>query len=338
MKFKIYGASIMLLSFSFAAIASPTVTKATADVSSIKISGSNFGTENPMVFWDDVTTHLKESAIESGDIIPTGTTMKWGQNTNIYGEPVTLLETTETKSAKKDLVYFGQGHKNFLGDPNYVKTSSMNYTLYVSWWYKPSMSPSAEGGSNKFIRIWDDKGGLGTRISWTQMHLTCGDKTVWGTWPGTPGKWHHHEFFVDLTQKLVYSKVDGKIVHKMTDCTKSPSHVNIPLYIQLIGFDHGGSSYQGMETTLDDFYVAKNLGRVVVSSSPTWKEDMETEVLPIISWSDTEIETVLLRGKTKLSSSSSYFYVVDKDGNVNTSGVLLDCKACPGKAAPPPAP
>jgi hypothetical protein len=322
---------VLVLASSTYALPSPTITSAILNNGTIEIQGENFGNTNPMLFWDDADTVFNQSNARSGDVVATGLLKPWGQNTNIYGSPMEYRKSDSTRNKQGSITYFGTGHKNFLGSPHYTGALLSINKLYVSWWYKPLAHPNSEGGSNKFIRIWDDANGYGTRISWTQMHLTCnGDTSSWGAWIGTANKWHHHEFYVDLDKKVIVAKVNGKIIHNVSNCAKETNEYaqNKPLYIELIGFDHGSSNYQTMTTELDDIYVANSRGRVVLTNEPTWSDSAENEVLPITSWSNEKILAETIKGVIKIANKI-YIYTVDAEGNVNQNGAELICMDCP---------
>lgn len=289
------------------------------------ISGSNFANENPMIFWDDVSNAFHESGLTVGDEVKVGSGSLWDANTNIWGEPF-HYGNVNGRNNKDEVVYYGEGRKNYLGKPNVFRESSGS-KLYVSWWYKPSMDPGAEGGSNKFIRIWDNESGEGTRISWTHMHLTCGESTEWGKWTnsGKVGQWNRNEIYVDLGKNLVETWVNGSKIHEMNDCQKLS---NENLYIGMVGFDHGSNSYSDMTTRIDDVYVGKSSARIEISSSPTWSSGADREVLPVESWTDQKITAGLVNGKVQLSSNT-YVYIFDEYGNYNDSGIKVDCKDCP---------
>lgn len=310
-----------------ATVAAPVVNKVVLDSSGIVITGKGFGTENPMLFWDDVKNTYRAQHASEGDEVLASSTSMWREKTNIWGAPFTFSESVRTKTGRKDVVYYGEGHKNFLGKPNHETPKELNNEIFVSWWYMPSMSPSAEGGSNKFIRIWDDGNGKGTRISWTHMHLGCNGTASWGDWKGKVGEWNHHMIHVDLNANAVQTWVNGVQAHN-AKCEKHPDFPNKPLYVYVLGFDHGSSAYRNMTTSIDDIYIGKSQARVEISSSPKWSATMAKELVPIASWSDTKIVTHLHDGKVRLSKDM-YVYVVDKNGAVNTNGIKANCVGCP---------
>jgi hypothetical protein len=310
--------------FSTTVYAIPAITSATLDQTGITIVGSGFGADNPMVFWDNNEANFTASGAIEGDKVPAGTGKLWAENGTQWHSPMTFKKSV-TRANKENIIYYNADRSGFLTKPK--MTGDVYDTLYVSWWYKPGKSVTDEGGSNKFIRVWDDPNGYGTRISWTQMHLTCGPDPFWFTWNGKIGDWNHHEFYVNLAEKKIVAKINGKIVHDVS-CEKDPAQVGKPLYVQVLGFDHGSSSYTTQTTSLDDIYIGNSQARALVSASSSWSSSIKTEVLPIKTWSNTKIETEAISGYLRLNNQV-YIYVVDKDGNVNSKGFKVSCPFCP---------
>lgn len=280
-----------------------------------------------MLFWDDVS-----AGAEDGQIVKTNNQSKWQQNGNVWGSPFQFKKDL-TRSGTQSEIYFGVGHKNFLGNPKYNASESTRTKLYVSWWYKPGKSPADEGGSNKFIRIWDNPNGYGTRISWTQMHLTCGtnnespNNVSWKQWNGNVNQWNHKEIYVDLDERYIKAWLNGSLVHDLT-CEKSKAYANVPLYISVLGFDHGDTTYRSMNTSIDDIYIGSSLARVEISNSPKWTPVMIKEIVPISAWSDKEILTLPINGVVRLSSDL-YVYVLNEKNEVNKDGFKVTCNQCP---------
>ncbi|GAB3052991.1 hypothetical protein GCM10026915_16910 [Simiduia litorea] len=304
---------------------SATITSAISNGDTIEISGTGFGDTSPMYFWDDVSASFNEQGGVDGKEVQVGPSYTWKKNTDQYGSPFHFRKSETLRNGKTGPVYFGEGHKNFLSGANFPTTAS-SHTMYVSWWYKPSEHPNGEWGSNKFIRIWDDPNGNGTRISWTQMHLTC-DGESWFTWNGEVGKWNRHEFFVNLNDKRILIRINGIIAHDMTGCKKSPAYVNTPLYVQVLGFDHGAENFRSMTTMLDDIYIGENRRRFEIANSNEWAYGKSSDILEIVSWSDTLVVAKAPEGSAIHKSNTSYIYFFDSnDLNVNTK---LNCPACP---------
>ncbi|WP_133736647.1 hypothetical protein [Halospina denitrificans] len=203
-----------------------------------------------------------------------------------------------------------------------------NRSLYVSWWFKPSESPASSGGSNKFIRIWDDSDGEHTRISWTQMHLTYGSGDPdWNGWEGEVGQWNLMEIYVDSDAGSVQTWVNGKLTHDVNDFKKAESEKG--LNIDIIGFDASSAEdYPDIGIELDEIYFSSSRERVVVSRKEVWDEARKDHhaVLPI-TWGKSEIE-VEVPDIISENINKYYFYVVDQMGNANDEGVSV-CNDCP---------
>jgi hypothetical protein len=316
--------SLILIAASTHSLAGTAVINgATLEGNTLTITGSNFEPENPMLFWDDASTNMQNSGKTNGDKVPTSpTTEEWQHNTNMV-----FKTAADSKTANLNTYYYGKGHKGYLLQPNHAKPESLKNKLFVSWWYKPGASPSAEGGSNKFIRIWDEGNGNGTRISWTQMHFTCAESTTWGSWNGNVNQWNHHMINVDLTAGIVKTWVNGKLLID-SKCLKTVKYPDNYLYVGLIGFDHGSEAYRTMETSIDDIYIATSPARVEVSESATWSETMKREVLPITSWNSTKIVVKKHIGAV-IASNRTYLYIYDANGISNKTGFKIKCDKCP---------
>lgn len=305
-------------------LASPSVHEAILSKNGLEIKGRSFGDENPMVFWDDAES---TADMQVGDAVRIGPDEMWRTKPGSSWEPFKLQRSFATKTRKMGAFYEGVGRRVFVGNPNHPKNESMKNTIFVSWWYKPSLSPRSDGGSNKFIRIWDDKNGKGTRISWTQMHFTCNQFVTWGSWQGNVNDWNHHAILVDLEREVVKTWVNGVLIHN-APCKKHSDFPDLPLYVGLIGFDHSAESYDKMITAIDDIYIGSSQARVEISENKTWSQTMPKEVLPIIEWSDNKIKASLHDGIIR-QSNSMYVYVIDANGNVNTKGIKVSCIDCP---------
>lgn len=318
----------LLLSLIFIAVSTPSlaatavIAGATLEGNTLTITGSNFEPENPMLFWDDATLNMTELGLKSGDPLPRPSTGRWKLNSQMF-----FITAEDTKTTTRDTYYTGTGRNRFLEVPNHAAPISLKHKLFVSWWYKPSISPNAEGGSNKFIRIWDEPNGKGTRISWTQMHFTCNDDLKWGSWNGNINQWNHHMINVDLTANSVKTWVNGKLVID-SKCHKTTAFPDNLLYVGNIGFDHGSEAYATMKTSVDDIYIATSPARVEISESATWSETMKREVLPITSWSSTKILAKGHKGVV-LASNLTYLYVYDANGVSNKTGFKIKCDKCP---------
>jgi hypothetical protein len=204
-----------------------------------------------------------------------------------------------------------------------------NNSIYVSWFFNPSESPSDAGGSNKFIRIWDHGSGDYTRISWTQMHMTYEGQPSpsWSHWGGGKNTWNHLEIWVDGAEGVIQARTNGKLIHDISDFKKSP--IDEGLNIKLIGFDPSiPAKYSTLKFMLDDLYVSTSRARVVLSESATWDAARANGKPQLVkSWSNEEI-SFELQPRTGQQVEELYLFVVDSNGEANSQGFPL-CPQCP---------
>lgn len=308
-----------------------TVVDAKVNGSELIVSGSGFGNENPMAFWDDTSSEFAELGLSEGSNVPSGSSNKWKQAGPIMGgDPLTFKKNTNSKTLKPDTFYFTKGDDAILGSPN-LTNDNVDQEIYVSWWYRPSKSPLGEGGSNKFIRIWDNPDGQGTRISWTQMHLTCGTggNVSWGNWVGNIDEWNHQEIYVNNNTSTVQAWVNGIVNHNTNNCPKASGGQGYKLFIYLIGFNHNLDAYADMENSLDDFYVGNSKKRIEVTNNKVWSPTSERDIIPIISWSDTEVVGRLFSTSKVRYSKEMFVHFIGADGAPIGEGVSLLCETCP---------
>jgi len=307
------------------------ITSAKIENGLLTISGTGFGASSPMSFWDNSSDDFVASSKSAGDLVSAGSAEKWRTTDTPWGNPMEYQKDSLSKLSRPDPYYFAIGKTSILGTPN-LSNDNIDQEMYVSWWYRPSMSPFASGGSNKFIRVWDDPNGSGTRISWTQMHMTCGaGSTVsWGDWEGDVGKWNHMEFYVNTQTSTVKAWVNGKLNHNASNCSKVAAGNGIPIFLELIGFDHGNTDYGSMETSLDDIYIGNSRRHIEISDSSQWSASIKKEVVPISSWSDTLIEAMLFSSTKVKFSGTIYAYFIDETGTPSsTNGIQINCVDCP---------
>lgn len=299
--------------------------------SSMKIIGSGFSVASNAGSQIEVIDDVPEFiALTDGSPIPTNVG-PWTENSpGAYSDEVTISKTGDLRTANGLAVYEGQ-RRSYLGWPRSFKSLGAK-SFYVSWWYNPSKLVD-KGGSNKFIRVWDDYSGNGTRVSWTQMHLTYdvvdlgySPPTSWGETQPVPNQWNHFELFVDDATGTLLARLNGVVKHEKSDFKKSPTSNG--LTIGLIGFDPSiGDDYSDLRFRMRDIYASPTQARVELSDSPTWEPKAHRELLKIQSWSDTALN-VEFNFLGHNPNDDLYIYVFDRDGNVNNNGFPL-CEKCP---------
>lgn len=313
--------------------ATPVISSVDGDLqegSTLTISGSGFGS-NPVPFlYDQVQNQDSYSTLQDGEIVPEDSG-PWSHNTNIYGNPIEITRSGDLRTPTSSAAYYGDV-KSYLGWPRALDGKS-NRKIYISWWYKPNQLVD-NGGSNKFVRVWDRSDGNGTRISWTQMHMTYSStsgnsETNWATTQPNANTWNHMEIFVDADNNRITNWLNGERKHNVTDFQKA--NTSEGLNVGLVGFDPSiASNYPNYTFRMDDIYVSPTLARVELSDSPTWDLANRREPLNVTSWSDSKIAADL--NLLSFGSSDGLFvYVVDQNGVANKEGFPLLCEKCPSK-------
>lgn len=292
----------------------------------VRITGSGFSNSNavPHVF-DTVDNQESYDSLSSGEALPENLGI-WTQNTNQWGTPIEIVKSGDLRTRYGGAVYFGQT-KSFIGWPSTMNGLN-NKEIYVSWWYKPNQLADS-GGSNKFIRIWDEYDGTGVRISWTQMHMTygSGDSPSWATTQPTPNEWNRFEIYANTNTGEIVSWLNGSIVHDVSDHEADGSGEG--LTVGLIGFDASyPGDYPNLEFRLKDIYVSETLARIEISDTNSWDPKSNREVLKVNSWSDSEVNATFNQFSLD-PGQELYVYVFDASGIPNKEGFPLLCEKCP---------
>ncbi|WBU43042.1 hypothetical protein [Marinobacter alkaliphilus] len=313
--------------------ASPRISSVDGEVrdgSTLTLNGSGFSSMNTgRILYDLVSNQTEYDTLSSGSAVPVDEG-PWSQGTNVWGNPLTIITSGDLRTPNATAAYYGEV-KAYVGWPR-VLSNTNNDTLYVSWWYNPNQLAN-NGGSNKYIRIWDRSDGTGTRISLTQMHMTYngtnGDlQTSWGTTQPDANRWNRFELYVDSRKNSITASLNGRVVQNVKDFQKAASSEG--LTVALIGFDPSENDrYPNYAFRMKDIYVSTNQARVELSTSNTWDPSSRREVLNPIEWSDEKL-TVSLSYFSHKPSEALYLYVFDSDGNTNTEGFPL-CEKCPGR-------
>lgn len=313
--------------------ASPRISSVAGEIregSTLIISGSGFSEMNSgNVLYDLVSNQLEYESLSSGSTVPVNEG-PWSQGTNIWGNPLTIVKNGDLRTPNATATYYGEV-KAYVGWPR-VLSDTNNDSLYVSWWYNPSQLAN-NGGSNKYIRIWDRADGTATRISLTQMHMIyngiSGDSyTSWADTQPEANRWNRFEIYVDNSSNIITASLNGRVVQNVKDFQKARNSEG--LTVALIGFDPSENNrYPDYSFRMKDIYVSTSQARVELSTSNTWDPSSRREVLNPLEWSDEKL-TVSLSYFAHKPSEALYLYVIDRDGNRNTEGFPL-CEKCPGR-------
>ncbi|WP_165855276.1 hypothetical protein [Marinobacter sp. JSM 1782161] len=323
--------AVAIFGFSASVFAAPSVNSVSGEFTNggtITIQGSGFSNADAVtVLYDTVDNQSVYSALSDGAAISEDNS-PW-THTNVYGTPISITRSGDMRSSDSSAVYYGET-KSYLGWPAALE-NQQNRKIYMSWWFKPNQRADS-GGSNKFARVWDLSDGTGTRISWTQMHMTFNDvndtSPNWATTQPNANEWNHLEMYVDADSGLIRTWLNGERKHNVTTFEKASNSSG--LSVGLVGFDPSiASNYGNLNFRMTDIYVSKSQARVEISDSPTWDPTSHRELLKINSWDSGEIQAEMnLLGFD--SFANLYIYVVDENGDANQSGFPV-CEKCPSE-------
>lgn len=315
------------------AVAAPAISQVQGQLiqgASITIAGNGFSTVDPGLSVKHGIKPLSYRMFGRSPQLQASTAWNqplWMSRGSSWATPMRPAAMSAPDASIVDYVYVGLGkaYNSYLSPFH----GANNNKLYVSWQYLPSESPAHSGGSNKFIRIWDNHSGDDTRISWTQMHMTYtgSNRASWESWSGTVGQWNHMELWVDGEKGEIIASVNGVVAHKIDNFKKIDQ--GLGLNIGLLGFDpNKAENYKDMLTVIDNLYASTTRARVIISDKPNWKDARRYgEVQILQEWGPSKIIFKLDAGELGLDKLQ-YLYVVDKNGEANANGFKL-CAGCP---------
>ncbi|QCF26284.1 hypothetical protein [Hydrocarboniclastica marina] len=255
---------------------------------------------------------------ENGEIGSVSPDKLWEKGGSPWAKPLERVQDEVGRQA--DYQAKGKSFNSFL-KPLDDKGSTQ---LFVSWQLKLSESPGHSKGSNKFIRVWDDTSGKGTRVSWTQMHLTYSGskKPSWGGWPGKKDEWNQMSLWVDGNKGAIQARVNDTLSHDIHDFIKADTPEG--LNVALLGFDPNRSTpYKDMKVEIDELYVSSTPARVVISDESTWAQAQNRQSIQIpILWRESGIRFVYQ--PAEYLEDKRFLYVVNKHGEANRNGFPFD--------------
>lgn len=308
------------------------VSQGSDSADNITITGDGFtGNDNKVLLYDLVNNLTQYQSVQSGEPV-TSNNSAWGaaSETNWGRTPPKFVKSGDLRYPNAKIAY--EGAVSFLEKPKKLDGTNLR-KIYVSWYFKPDYLVG-ESEANKYIRIWDRLDGLGTRISWTSMHLTYEAREInysppasWSSTRPSNGKWNHFEVYVDSDKNIIEASLNGETKHSVTDFRKSSNSNGFT--IGLIGFDPvHNDEYTSTSFRLSDVYVSNSRARVEISDSAQWNPQANREILYYDSWSNGKINAQLNDAAKRFDKM--YLYVIDNNGDVNKNGyVVSECKQCP---------
>jgi hypothetical protein len=325
------------------AFAAPSISGANGTVShgqSILISGSGFGSKpspNPQLFDKCEGTW---TGLSNGSAIPTGRS-PWTGDSNSHYNTV----SGDQRSIRSTACYYSSASAyNFVDGYLF---SSVPSKIYISWWFR--VSATTPTNSEKFLRLGEGGQGDTHLVNYTASWAAqsnylfvngsyCkptpgGTSENWSSTILTGGVWHFMECYWDVTNKTWEYRVDGKAITGVVSYTCG-FNVN---YIWKVGLDTDIGYYPN--SWMDDIYVDNTFQHVIIGNASTYSTCTQFEVQPATAWSsDGNSITVTVNQGAFSDGQTAYLYVVDGNGNVNTTGYPITFGKGGGDKTAPAAP
>lgn len=284
---------------------------------------------DPLSYWRWNLNNIKGKFIAGSDPYQPGEKLIINSPRGVfYGSVISI------KDNKLDFMAFGAKSSTYLRGAT-IKGLTSNTTALLPDDDTAFLPP----GSNKFIRIWEDKyGQTGFASAWTQMNSVIKKPDGKNITSGTDtnlrvGKWNHMEVEVDLSNNTYREWLNSKLLKdiditpaRRDDTTFSPT-------IALLGFN--GKEQQFQRTEFGEIYMDNTTQRIIIANAPNLNDVTRSEIQLPETWNDGSITFKLNLGSFKTGDDSSlYVFVYDENGISNTTGMRLcsSCTAPPGAA------
>jgi hypothetical protein len=351
--FQQYAYSLLFapcLLFSSHVIAAPAIASISGTVGngqSITISGSGFGSNNN-------TPEFLGPYIEQGT---SGSNFsKSGWDMSKYGWSPVRFASNAAHSGSQSLETTVSPGSNWNGEFTYHLPNPVGpgEKLFVSWWAKYN------GGTNgqwKMLRL----SGNDTVVDGTQEMVffnwlsssrqlvvdpgTGNDQTFWpgsNVYPGGDNRWYRMDVYIEASSAgsgngvAHVTRYDGSSVSNFTANSLRTHTSSGNTYSHVIFQNYIGNGISGsVNIWLDDLYIQNSQARVELCDSSSWSGRHHCEIQAHSSWADGSIRSVVNTGSFT-NGQTTYVYVVDGSGNVNSSGYrLASCDTCLAPPSPP---
>ncbi|HQI75020.1 MAG TPA: hypothetical protein PK384_00770 [Candidatus Latescibacteria bacterium] len=154
----------------------------------------------------------------------------------------------------------------------------------------------------------------------------------------TKGQWHRYEYYFVASStagSLTLWELNASQARRQLG-SRSGKTVDTGGKWTTLHFPGYGRGDRNSQTYYDDIYVATGPGamaRVEIGNSSTYGTSTNLAVSTATSWSDTQVVATVRLGSFK-SGQTAYLYIVDSNGNVNSSGYPVTIAG--GSATSPP--
>lgn len=321
--------------------------------SAVTITGTGFGTKTPAA--PRVWTNF-----ENGTMTPTalGTATSWertsGMSVSTQNQEINSTYNTRgivNPDGSSPNVGFIVNYANAANTEGFTKVYTFVRRYYddATWW----SVMAGQFHNYKYFRIWTNPVGTTTvypnsyflvgntvpviRFVTEGSACKAGDDTDWGPGTTTPPaqQWLREEYTVSRANGTGVAKqwTNGILIKNLSNlytasglCSPSPYtdswiSLSIENFWTLVGPPLGAYVY------FDDIYIDNTWARVMIGDQNTFDASTHREIQIPSAWSGTSI-TITLNQGSFTNFNSTYLYIIDSDGNVNTNGYPL-CPTCP---------
>lgn len=308
-----------------------------SDGQTISITGAGFGANGPNIFlFDDFEKGINGNPLMSG--YNSAQLGKWDKSEgNPKGIYSNLYKVSGSNSAR-----FSYHNIESYNKPQLVAywptEDRTNTDVFISYWMlipENTLIPGEDhpDGTNwKVTWLWANNyswndvvlpTSLGTNawlivgnnfpfVNWFDMEFTKGQWKKVAIWikgsTTTNGQLH----FWELTSRGVIQRVNRNNIVTMNSVSIGDG-VYVPGY---------GRAPSYAFPTYDDIYIAigpNARARIEIGNAPNYYNSTNLAISTVINWSDNSI-TATFRQGSFVNAQQAYLYVVDSDGNVNTTG------------------
>jgi hypothetical protein len=328
------------------AIAAPAITNvsgAIAEGSSISITGTSFGTKNPVapISWDNFEN--KTVGADVHNTVPidghTWTVIKLSPGTDEVRFS-NVRAHSGTKSVKISWLAESINAFGWAGKGPYSQ-------LYISYWrYQTGTYVQGQHNHKQFYIYGNANVPTGSEVPQAISFIPASD-TRWGwmnnqnecdlsasitdvTYDQTRDVWNRWEVWIKLNTPSVADGVVMKWIDTVLKinrsnykhrCDNNPTGQWKDFRLGHMWQQTG--TPQLKEAWFDDVYLDVTRARVEVCNTPTWAGRTHCEIQRPTAWSDTSVTVTLNRGSLSNPAVFGYVYVVDADGNANANGYPL---------------
>lgn len=309
----------------------------------ITIIGQDFGIKDqapPIIFdmvdeaWINGVLNNSYASLADGSIVPQGAQYPWAREGAFGQGPVRIGPSPTGPYGNRSRTYYGKfedaQQDGWIEWPAGFPDPAQKLVdeVYIRWYLW--MDFEIPSGPNKFIRVWNSRGGTsdGIRISWSHDTLgyqrgTLGAINSWHNLDGEiVGDWNLMELYVSVRTGVIKAWVNGTLNHDITDFAPDNPADYDGIQPRLWGYDGARGDQTGQLIKFTDYWADSTQARVEICDSPKWFDCKTREPQPAVKWTSNEIQVRLNVGNLG-TLDDAYVYVINESGIRNFIGFPL---------------